>query len=181
MNSGWHGGRDIGVLLVLMGVMLSGCGAHAEVARSDTRAEPAAKQEQIIVPDALRGVWYADGTEGRTACRAYLSIDAATVERTGMDPLVGAVVVSRRMVHRYSEYGEGNFFRVDRARKDSAGAWALSGQMFFDSVPSDGEPGVTHSERLELTGNGQSFSSSEAKGVSYFKCGEVRSDLYRAQ
>ncbi|MEG3791426.1 hypothetical protein V1318_14960 [Lysobacter sp. CCNWLW3] len=181
MSAGWRSSRRFGVLPALTAVLVAGCVAQAEVVRTDQATHAAPGQGQGIVPDALRGVWYADDAEGQAACRTYLSIDAATVERTGSDPLVGAVVVTRQMVHRYSEYGEGNFFRIGRARKDPGGAWVLSGQMFIDVFPGNDAEGIDHVERFELTQNGRSFSSSDAAGRSFFKCGEVRSDLYSAQ
>lgn len=134
-----------------------------------------------LVPESLRGVWYADDAEARAACKTYLSTDAATIERTGHDPLVGAVVVTRTMVHWYSEYGEGNFFRIDAATKTDDGAWALSGQVFMDALPDAGERGTEHAERFRLSGQGRAVSFVDAEGQSFFRCGDVRSDLYSVQ
>ncbi len=48
----------------------------------------------------------------------------------------------------------------------------------MDVLPDEGEHGVNHAERFELAKNGQSFSSSDAMDQSFFRCGDVRSDLY---
>lgn len=172
----------IGILPLLMGLMVSGCMARSEVVRADHETSPAsASQRPASVPDALRGVWYIDGVEGRASCRIYLNTDAATIEQTGHDPLVGAVVVTRQMIHRYSEYGEGNFFRVDKSSQHPGRVWMLKGQVFIDMLPGDGGYGADHVERFELAKNGQSFSSSDAGDRSFFRCGDVRSDLYSAK
>lgn len=155
--------------------------AAAMSACASSGADPGPRVGSNAVPETLRGVWYADGPEGRAACKTYLSVDAATIERTGADPLVGSVVVTPGMVHRYSEYGEGNFFRIGTIDKDSDGTWVLNGRVFIDVVPDGNEHGDGHAERFSLAKDGKSFSSSEVPGQSFFRCGDVRSDLYSAQ
>jgi hypothetical protein len=156
-----------------------GCAAGAQSAPAPREAASnAATQDQATVPLALRGTWYPDDVQGRAKCESYLRTDAMTIERTGSDPLVGAVVATPRMIHRYSEYGEGDFFRVDRADKQSDGAWMLSGQVFVDSRPDDGMRGLEHAERFEMDADRLSFSSSDRPNQRFFRCGDVRGDLY---
>lgn len=141
----------------------------------------AVSSSTALMPESLRGVWYPDHAEARAACKTYLCTDAATIERTGHDPLVGAVIVTPNMVHWYSEYGEGNFLRIDATTKTDDGAWALSGQVFMDSLPGAGERGAEHTERFKLSGKGRAVSFMDAEGQSFFRCGDVRSDLYSVQ
>jgi hypothetical protein len=179
--------------LALSALLAAGAGACAHSPGDpDKSTKPSAPGQSVdrssplspssgLVPDLLRGVWYPDDAEARAACKTYLSTDAATIERTGHDPLVGAVVVTRTMVHWYSEYGEGNFFRIDAATKTDDGAWALSGQVFMDALPDAGERGAEHAERFKLSGKGRAVSFVDAEGQSFFRCGDVRSDLYSVQ
>lgn len=172
----------MGIFLPLIGLLVSGCVDKTTALRAEKQSEPAAKSEHpTTVPDQLGGVWYVDDADGRSSCRKYLTTDAATIERTGQDPLIGAVVISQRIVHRYSEYGEGDFFVVNKAFKEREGTWSLSGNVFVDSLPGEGELGAELSERFELSKNGAVLSSSEAAGETFFRCGNVRNDLYGAK
>jgi hypothetical protein len=170
------------VFLPLIGLFVSSCADKATAVRAEQQSQAAPVPEHpTTVPYPLWGVWYIDDADGQASCRKYLITDAATIERTGQDPLIGAVVISRQIVHRYSEYGEGDFFVVSKASKDGENAWTLSGQVFVDSLPGEGERGAEFSERLELSKNGTTFSSSEAAGQTFFRCGSVRDDLYGAK
>lgn len=167
------------LIIAIVLVMPLGCAVVAQSVRAPWEAASnAATQGQAIVPLALRGVWYPDDVQGRAKCESYLRADAITIERTGSDPLVGAVVATPGMIHRYSEYGEGDYFRVDRADKQSDSAWMLSGQVFVDSRPDDSMRGLEHAERFEMDGDGLSFSSSNRSSQRFFRCGDVRGDLY---
>jgi hypothetical protein len=169
-------------LLALLGVLLvSGCADSATAVRAHPQTTaPTSKPESeraAAVPNPLRGVWHQDSAEGRASCRTYLAVDAANIERTGQDPMVGALVISRRVVHVYSEYGEGNFFLIVNADQEKEGVWTLSAQLFLDSFPAEGEHGDDVSERFELSKHG-ALLSSVASGKTFFRCGDVRSDLY---
>ena len=132
-------------------------------------------------PIHLGGSGNVDDAEGRASCRKYWTTDAATIERTGQDPLIGAMVISRQIVHRYSEYGDGDFFVVSKAAKEREGVWTLSGHVFVDSLPGEGERGAEVSERFELSMSGAVLSSSEAVSQTYFRCDKVRPDLHGAK
>jgi hypothetical protein len=167
--------------LALIGLLVSGCTGRTTIVRAEQQLQPASNSDYpTTVPDPLGGVWYVDDAEGRASCRKYWTTDAATIERTGQDPLIGAMVISRQIVHHYSEYGEGDFFVVSKASKEREGVWTLSGHVFVDSLPGEGERGAEVSERFELSMNGTALSSSEAVGQTYFRCGHVREDLYGA-
>ncbi len=170
------------IFLPLMGLLVSGCVDKTTALRAEKKSEPAAKSEHpATVPDPLGGVWYVDDADGRTSCRKYLTADAATIERTGQDPLIGALVISRQIIHRYSEYGEGDFLVVSKAFKEREGIWILSGLVFVDSLSGEGERGTEFSERFELSKNGAVLSSSVAADQKFFRCGSVRNDLYGAK
>ncbi len=172
----------IRVFLLLIGFLVSSCADKTTAVRAEQQSRPPAKSEQpATVPDPLRGVWYIDGADGRASCQKYLTTDPATIERTGQDPMIGAVVISRKIVHWYSEYGEGDFFVISKSSKDGEGAWTLRGQVFVDSLPGEGERGAELTERFVLSKNGLAFSSSEAVDQSFFRCGSVRADLYGAK
>jgi hypothetical protein len=53
--------------------------------------------------------------------------------------------------------------------------------VFVDSLPGEGERGADFSERFELSKKGTALSSSEAAGQTFFRCGNVRDDLYGAK
>ncbi len=171
----------IPVFSALIGLLVSGCTDKATTVRAEQQLRPASKSEYpTTIPDPLGGVWYVDDADGRASCRKYWTTDAATIEQTGQDPLIGAMVISRQIVHRYSEYGEGDFFVVSKASKEREGTWTLSGHVFVDSLPEEGERGAEVSERFELSMSGTALSSSEVAGQKYFRCGHVRDDLYGA-
>jgi hypothetical protein len=73
------------------------------------------------------------------------------------------------------------FFVVSKASKETEGTWTLSGHVFVDSLPGEGERGAEVSERFELSVNGTALSSSETAGQTYFRCGKVRTDLHGAK
>ena len=182
MSSGSLSIPRIGFCLPLIGLLVSSCADKTTAVRVEQQSHAApAPEHPTTVPSPLEGVWYIDDADGRASCRKYLITDAAAIERTGQDPLVGAVVISRQMVHRYSEYGEGDFFVVSKASKNGENAWTLSGQVFVDSLPGEGEHAAESSERFELSNSGAFMSSSEAAGQRLFRCGSVRSDLYGAE
>ena len=172
---------SIRFFLPLIGLLVSGCTDKTTAVRAEQQLQPASKSEYpTTVPDPLRGVWHVDDADGRASCRKYLTTDAATIEQTGQDPLIGAVVISRQIVHRYSEYGEGDFFVVSKASKEREGTWTLSGHVFVDSLPGEGERGAEVSKRFELSKSGVALYSSE-ENQNLFRCGSVRNDLYGAE
>jgi hypothetical protein len=166
----------------LVGLIVSGCVDKTTAVRMEQQIQPAPKSEQPTpIPGPLGGVWYIDDADGRASCQRYLTTDADAIERTGQDPLVGAVVISRQIVHRYSEYGEGNFFVVSKVSMEREGAWALRGQVFVDYLPGEDERGAEFSELFVLSKNGMALSTSSAASITLFRCGSVRDDLYGAK
>lgn len=182
MGSRWVSISRIPGFLTLIGLLVSGCTDRTTAVREEQQSQAAFKSEHpTTIPDPLGGVWYVDDADGRASCRKYWTTDAATIERTGQDPLIGAMVISRQIVHRYSEYGEGDFFVVSKASKEREGVWTMSGHVFVDSLPGEGERGAEVSERFELSVNGTALSSSEAVDQTYFRRGKVRADLHGAK
>lgn len=164
---------------ILFAIATSGCADKPVPVRKDQlHALTAQVRAPATIPERLRGVWYVDDTEGRASCRKYLSTDPATIERTGADPLVGSVVISSRIVHHYSEYGEGDFFLVESATEEETRAWTLRGRVSVDSLPGDGEYATQTTEQIVLAGNGAALSFSEDRSRNFFRCGPIRSDLY---
>lgn len=164
---------------ILFAIVAPGCADKpVPVRKEQPQALTAQVRAPATIPERLRGVWYVDDTDGRASCRKYLTADPATIERTGADPLVGAVVISSRIVHHYSEYGEGDFFLVDTASPVTRNAWQLSGNVSADSFSEDDEYGVDSSERFELSNDGTKLSISDGTGRTLSRCGDVRNDLY---
>lgn len=81
-------------------------------------ALPAAAARPNEMPDALTGVWSDDDADGREQCALWRKDPVSRDD--GYDPLVGAVVITKGLIHSYAEYGEGNFYRIERV--DAAGA-----------------------------------------------------------
>lgn len=87
------------------------------------------------LPSALRGVWMADTAAGRGQCRRYLAaMQAGQRDRAG-EQLVGATLISARVVHSYAEYGEGNFAAVQSLAATGTGRWRANVQVGFDAMP----------------------------------------------
>jgi hypothetical protein len=88
-------------------------------------------------PPAIRGLWVADNAEGKSQCRAYKNADNANDDEMSRH-LVGATIVSSRVVHDYSEYGEGNFFLLlGYERQTGRQSWRVKTALGIDHVPEE--------------------------------------------
>ncbi len=89
------------------------------------------------MPKSLQGVWHENSQHGRDQCERYrrLGPDKQPVDEAS-DPLVGALVINDRIVHAYSEYGEGDFFSIQNVQKLSPGQWRVRSRVYIDTMPS---------------------------------------------
>jgi hypothetical protein len=113
-------------------------------------ATPAAAKFPSM-PKALQGIWFADNVDGRASCATY----TAALKSGGLDAarnhLVGAEVISRKIVHSYAEYGEGNFYQPTSIRNRGKKAWTLKTRVGFDQMPG-GEHTGSAEFKLSLRG-----------------------------
>jgi hypothetical protein len=190
--------------LAVSAMMLSACAAQptmvtaidtsdgdgASAARTGYREEAvktgeSGRRSSLMMPKQLQGVWHQNSPEGRRQCERYRRpgpgekpIDEAS------DPLVGAVVITDRIVHAYAEYGEGDFFTVQDVERLSPGEWSVRSRVSIDTVATDDAERTESVDRFSLhqgkllwTGNDQS-ERERAELPGFFKCGPVRRSLH---
>ena len=133
------------------------------------------------MPKSLLGVWHEDTQHGRDQCERYrrLDIDQQPADEAS-DPLVGALVITDRIVHAYSEYGEGNFFSIQNVQQLSAGQWRVQSRVYIDTMPFEGEPGtesvdlfLLHGGKLRWTEEGRG-GRTQSESPFFLRCGPVR-------
>jgi hypothetical protein len=107
-------------------------------------AAPAAAKYPSM-PKPLLGIWMTDDAKGRAQCDAYQAALGKGLE-TAQNHLVGAEVISRKVVHSYAEYGEGNFYQPTSLRSIGKQAWQLKTRVGFDAMP-----GGEHTGSAEFT------------------------------
>lgn len=137
------------------------------------------------LPKELQGVWFADDAEGRVQCAAY----NAGLEAGGLDAarnhLVGAEVISRKVVHSYAEYGEGNFYQPTSVRSAGKQSWTLKTRVGFDQMPGGEHTGSAEFKLslrsgklvwLNLTFDGEP--SDRTEEIVLRRCANVPAKLY---
>ena len=101
-----------------------------------------ARNKSPTMPRELLGIWQPSTSEGATRCAQFRAFDH--VGRPDADerfwPLVGAVVITPRMAHSYSDYGEGDFHSVHRVTRLRAAEWRIEGPVGIDTMPAPDEP-----------------------------------------
>ena len=98
--------------------------------------------------------------------------------------MVGSIVVTPGLIHEYAEYGEGNFNVVREIASLGDGAWRVEVQVGIDSMPADDADIEVEAYLLELQQgrvSWQSYKADEKLTSSYFRCGDVRTDLYQVE
>lgn len=107
-------------------------------------AAPAAAKYPSM-PKPLLGIWMTDDAKGRTQCEAYQAALGKGLD-VASEQLVGAEIISRKLVHSYAEYGEGNFYQPTSLRSTGKQAWRLKTRVGFDQTP-----GGEHTGSAEFT------------------------------
>ncbi len=174
---------------------LSACGA-APLAQSQsaaTTAQPAEtasaapdlERQLATLPAELIGVWSNDHADGRAQCDRYRALPVDIGESDdGSISLIGSVVITPRMIHQYSEYGEGNFNAVRTIETLGPGDWTVAVQVGIDTVPTDQDQSGTNTYRLKLRQGRLSLKSeapAEGRASVYFRCGDIRRDVYQGE
>lgn len=137
----------------------------------------AAAAQQASMPAELIGMWSDDTEEGRAQCADYRKNPMPDAD--GYDPLVGAVLIRKGMIHSYSDYGEGNFYRILRVSPSGAKSWRVSSRLYLDTMPSEGpvQPGedepIETTDTLTLKGGMLVWESSDADSRTLFRCGSL--------
>ncbi|MCL1634995.1 hypothetical protein M2650_10180 [Luteimonas sp. SX5] len=92
------------------------------------------------VPKKLHGVWSDNDAEGKIQCDRYKL--ASKRPRNDNDDelsisMVGSLVITKHMIHAYSEYGEGNFYAVRKVSKIGKSKWVIASLVGIDTYPSE--------------------------------------------
>lgn len=149
------------------------------------------------IPDALHGVWYPDTAQGRADCKAYRAITPAQFEKSiGGAPLIGATIILDRLVHMYSEYGEGAFYAPRNVVPVADGQWRLVSRYWVDSFPGIDAPDdessqfsidvlALRNDRLSWYPNQSNTAAaaltSKPDEPALFRCGPVRPEIYSVE
>lgn len=181
--------RRVALLAGLLAISLGGLG-HARDGGPPTPMEPhaaplAAQSRPAALPAAAHGVWYRDDAAGRAQCDRYRALPAAIDDTDdGWMSLVGSVVITPRLVHEYSEYGEGDFHAVRETERVGEGSWRVRVEVGVDSMPADDADTGAEAYLLELQQGRlgwKPYEATEGRTVNYFRCGDVRTDLYQVE
>ncbi|HZF98074.1 MAG TPA: hypothetical protein VEY92_07495 [Pseudoxanthomonas sp.] len=98
----------IGRCVAVLAAILLSCGC------ASTRAKGGEGQVLPAMPETLIGVWHRNDSDGRQACAAYKKFASASEIDEESNALLGGLIITKDLVHAYSEYGEGNFYAIKR-------------------------------------------------------------------
>ncbi|RYY23028.1 MAG: hypothetical protein EOP62_21530 [Sphingomonadales bacterium] len=181
-SAGDFGGirRECRERLIVGVAMLAGllfCGA------ASAQTVAATKRVLIGMPDTLLGAWHSDDDDGRLDCKAYRKIKSARdiTEETG--GLVGALMITSKLLHAYSDYGEGDFYVVKRVILQDSQRWDVDALVGVDSMPEEGMEGSRETFRLTLSNGVLSMNEENAADGTrhvraFFKCGNILDGMY---
>lgn len=161
----------------------------------------AATDTAVALPREALGVWSTDDAEGRRRCETYRSLPATLPDDAhdaASAALVGSLVITPTLVHAYSEYGEGDFHAPHRVRRLGPDRWKVESVVGVDAMPSaaadsaEGDRPFRTTHVLRLAGSRLSWRESTSSdhrpsdpaptaADAYFRCGDVRNDLYRTE
>lgn len=105
--------------------------------------------QRAQMPGDLTGVWSDNNEHGKTQCTAWRKNPRERAD--GYDPLVGAVIIRKGLIHSYSEYGEGNFYKVTQVTPAGSQRWRVRSQLYIDTMPSDDPPAPGEEAPLQVT------------------------------
>lgn len=180
-------GREAACVIVIV-AMSAGCrGPAATKPDAGAVAVQADAASPDALPAAMLGMWYQDNAEGRASCAAYRALPSDLKLKPGEDPveawytMLGAMVVTPRLLHDYAEYGEGNFYNLVEASPTGNNAWTLQVRVGIDGPAEEEQPSETVRVRLEGSRMHLTWPDGPRKhSETSFRCGDVRSDLYGA-
>jgi hypothetical protein len=170
--------------------LLSACGtiaaeqsSHPTTSAAATGVADKLEYPPATLPAELIGVWSSDDADGRAQCARYRALPADVGESDeGSTSLIGSVVITASMIHQYSEYGEGNFYAVRGVEALGTGIWKVVVQLGTDTVPTDGGQPERETHRLEVRQDRLSWEPhASAEDLAYFRCGDIRRDVYQVE
>jgi hypothetical protein len=141
-------------------------------------------------PPETMGVWFVDNPEGRQQCRDYKKI--LKTSKSDWDVisghLVDSTVISPRLIHEYSEYGEGNFYLAySPATRTGRQSWRMAAWLGIDAIADgpDAKPvDVTmklKDGRLHLRYQDQHSDNANSGAHSALRrCADVPEGMYRS-
>lgn len=136
------------------------------------------------LPSPLFGIWYENNADGKRSCKAYSKIKSSKDTDAVSASLVGSLVITAKLVHAYSEYGEGNFYAVKKVTKSGNHGWKVDTLLYIDAMPS-GEEYDSGAETLNLLVESGvlvvTFEGwkDERNSQGYFRCSEVSKGMHR--
>jgi hypothetical protein len=169
--------------------LLSSCGTtlaqqSSQAAASTVATRAAAKVESpaVTLPTELIGVWSSDDADGRAQCDRYRALPADVSESDDGTSLIGSVVITPSMIHQYSEYGEGNFYAVRGVETLGVGIRKVVVQLGIDAIPTAEDRSRIETHRLEVRQGKLSWESeAPTEDRAYFRCGDIRRDVYQVE
>lgn len=171
-------------LLLALVVACTGCRASIGAEPTDSPRAPVHQEGRIAsarLPDPLMGIWYPDDREGEAKCRRYRALSS---DRRGSDEafiaLVGSLVMTPKLIHLSGEYGEGDFYVVERVEPIGSDAWRVTALLGIDSMP-DGQSGegrvvsrlLLHRQKLQWW----SAEQSDGSPSTYISCDAMPRDV----
>lgn len=162
---------------LIMLLVACGCTSTQATERKRLAAAP-------TLPSSLLGIWYENNADGKRSCKAYRKIKSSNDSDAVSDSLVGSLVITAKLVHAYSEYGEGNFYAVKKVTKSGNHGWKVDTLLYIDTMPSGEEYGsgaetlnlLVESGVLVVTFEGW---KDERNSQRYFRCSEVSKGMHR--
>ncbi len=105
------------------------------------------------LPGVVTGVWYPDDADGVAKCERYRVLSPVRSGHDHVDVVpVGSLVITPNLIHAVTEYGEGNFYAVDRIDAEDAGVWRVTTRLGIDSMPDEPSSEDSAVSRLSLRG-----------------------------
>ncbi len=165
------------VLLASFLLFCGGVSAHDKDARA---------QVSSSMPDALIGVWHRNNEEGREACEAYKKIESASDIDERTSGLVGGLMITRHLMHAYSDYGEGDFHVTKRVVELGNQNWEVDALIGTDSMPNEGADAYQETIRFAVASGLLTMNEADSAGgithaSRFFRCGEVLDGMYPDQ
>lgn len=136
------------------------------------------------LPSSLFGIWYENNADGKRSCKAYIKIKSSKDTDAVSASLVGSLIITAKLVHDYSDYGEGDFYAVKNVAKLGSHGWKVNTLVSVDTMPSDNgyDSGaetlnlVVESGVLVVTIEGW---KDQRNSQGYFRCSEVSKGMHR--
>jgi hypothetical protein len=133
------------------------------------------KAAKVVMPKKLRGIWSDNNADGKSQCERYRL--ATRRGRTDEDDelsnsLVGSLVITRHMIHAYSDYGEGNFYAIKQVSRMQGDKWNVTAQLGIDFLPYDEVAEDMVALELHLS-SGLLYWKDEDVSSRYFRCSDL--------